>query len=162
MFSQLERQMKNINQEESAQLCRRRSFIGAGSAAAAGFALGADVDPTRRRFSMTVMNPKCMAGGAGLCVIMRTPLGKTCLFDTANGDIYGKSPMNNGKDIIAPWLRSHGIEKIDGPVISHYDADHFGGFLGQWDHFPFDRVFDCSYIHGHITASSDESRSRSR
>jgi len=124
----------------------RREFIASSSAAAMGFALGCRTTAQAGRFSMTVLNPKCMAGGAGLCVVMRTPRGKTYLFDTANGDIYGKLSMNNGKDIVAPWLRAHGIDKIDGLVISHYHADHFGGFLWLWDHFPIDRVFDCSYM----------------
>lgn len=126
----------------------RREFISLGAATTACLISGCRTASWSRAglFSMTVLNPKCMAGGAGLCVVMRTPGGKTYLFDTANGDIYGKSPRNNGKDIIAPWLVAHGVEKIDGLIISHYHADHFGGFLWLWNHFPIERVFDCSYM----------------
>jgi beta-lactamase superfamily II metal-dependent hydrolase len=87
-----------------------------------------------------------MVGGAGLAVVIRTPAGKTYLFDTGNGDFKGQKRKNNGKDIIAPWLRAHGIGKIDAVVITHYHADHFGGFLWLKDHFPIDRVFDNSFV----------------
>lgn len=97
-------------------------------------------------FSFSVLNPDCMVGGAGLCVVMRTPLGKTYLFDTANGDFRGKKRKNNGRDIVAPWLKAHGIDVIDGLVISHYHADHFGGFLWLSENFPVRRVFNNGFV----------------
>lgn len=99
----------------------------------------------RSRFALTVLNPDCMVGGAGQCCVLRMPSGNVYLFDTGNGDCKGEKTKNNGKDIIAPWLRARGITKIDGLVISHYHADHFGGFLWLKDHFEIGRVFNNNY-----------------
>ena len=97
-------------------------------------------------FEMTTIAPHSMCGGAGLCVILRTPRGKTYLFDTANGDPHGRKTENNGREIIAPWLRAHGVSEIDGLIISHYHGDHFGGFLWLWDHFPIRRVYNNGFV----------------
>jgi len=122
----------------------RKEFLGGLSAAVC--LAGCRSFGERGGFSFAVLNPDCMVGGAGLCVVMRTPGGKTYLFDAANGDFQGKRRKNNGKDIVAPWLKAHGIDVIDGLVISHYHADHFGGFLWLADNFPIRRVFNNGFV----------------
>lgn len=99
-----------------------------------------------RAFTFAVLNPDCMAGGAGQCVVMLTPGGKCYLWDTANGCPHTNKVKNNGKDIVVPWLKAHGVKAIDGLIISHYHADHFGGFLWMHDHFPIRKVFDNSFV----------------
>lgn len=101
-------------------------------------------------FSFTVLNPDCMNGGAGQCVVMRTPSGRTYLYDTGNGEFRnglaaGLRKKNNGRDIIAPWLTAHGVREIDGLVLSHYHSDHFGGFLWMSDRFPIKAVWNNGY-----------------
>ena len=108
----------------------------------------------RGEFSLTVLNPDCMCGGAGLAVVIRTPSGKTYLFDTGNGDFRGCRGKNNGHDIIEPWLRERGITSIDGLILSHFHADHFGGLLYLADHFPIRKIFDNSYVPGFGPAAS--------
>ena len=93
------------------------------------------------RFEMTVINPEVVDGGCGLCVIMRTPAGKTYLFDTA----CGHGAKSNGEDIIAPWLEKRGIGRIDGLILSHYHSDHFGGLRYLLDHFEVGHIFDNSF-----------------
>lgn len=121
----------------------RREFIGGGIATVC--LMGCRTFGAYGGFSFAVLNPDCMVGGAGLCVVMRTPAGKTYLFDTGNGDFKGEKRKNNGRDIVVPWLRAHGIEKVDGLIISHYHADHFGGFLWMWNHFPIAKIFNNNY-----------------
>lgn len=121
----------------------RREFV-AGAAAMGAEASVAAVS-SRGRFELTVLNPECNAGGAGLCVVLRTPAGKTYLFDTGNGPSPAKIDRNNGRDIIMPWLKARGIGKIDGLILSHYHADHFGGLLWLWNHFEIGRIFDNAY-----------------
>ena len=133
-----------------ADTTRRGFLVATGALALAAGAKGRAADastaPAKGRFSVTVLNPDCMVGGAGLCVVVRTPAGKCYLFDTGNGDFRGEKRKNNGRDLVAPWLRAHGISEIDGLVISHYHADHFGGFLWLFDHFPIRKVFDNSFV----------------
>lgn len=128
---------------------RREFLAGAGATALAlkgGAATAEGLGTGETAFSVTALNPDCMVGGAGLCVVIRMPSGKTYLFDTGNGDFRGQKAKNNGKDIIAPWLVAHGIREIDGVIISHYHADHFGGFLWLWKNFPIRRVYDNSFV----------------
>ena len=131
-----------INKSSDSQMFGRREFL-AGVAAVAtsgGFAVRAQ-DASSGRFEMTVINPEVVSGGAGLCVIMRTPCGRTYLFDAANGN----DKKSNGKDIIIPWLEKRGISRIDGLILSHYHSDHFGGLPYLLDHFEIGHVFDNSF-----------------
>jgi competence protein ComEC len=131
---------KEVSSKE--QMLGRRDFLtGAAAVAMAGGAGRAQADMPPGRFEMTVINPEVVSGGAGLCVIMRTPAGKTYLFDAANGD----DKKSNGKDIIIPWLEKRGISRIDGLILSHYHSDHFGGLLYLLDHFEIAHIFDNSF-----------------
>ena len=122
----------------------RRDFLAAATAATVtGGSMCVRADLPQGRFEMTVINPEVVSGGCGLCVIMRTPAGRTYLFDTANG--MDRAAKNNGKDIIIPWLKKRGIGKIDGLILSHYHSDHFGGLLYLADHFEIGHVFDNSF-----------------
>ena len=127
----------------------RREFLAGLAVVAAGTRMSAAEEAKSAApssgFSLTVLNPDCMVGGAGLCVVLRMPSGRTYLYDTGNGDCSGRMTKNNGKDLVAPWLRAHGIARIDGLVISHYHADHFGGFLWLKDNFPIARIFNNDY-----------------
>lgn len=122
----------------------RREMLGGLAVLTTEFVVGCRTLAGEGGFSFTVINPECLGGGAGLCVVMRTPAGRTYLFDTGNGT--SQTVRNNGRDIIAPWLEAHGIGVIDGLVISHYHSDHFGGFLWLAQNFPIRRVFDNGYL----------------
>ena len=136
-----EMQMKTNRSANSPMFGRREFLAGAAAlAASGGFAVETQSVPAGC-FEMTVINPEVVSGGAGLCVIMRTPSGRTYLFDAANGN----SKKSNGKDIIIPWLEKRGITRIDGLVLSHYHSDHFGGLPYLLDHFEVGHVFDNSF-----------------
>ena len=130
------------NKIDNYQMFGRREFMKgvAAVAASGGFAVKAQDVPSGR-FEMTVINPEVVSGGAGLCVIMRTPSGRTYLFDAANGN----DKKSNGKDIIIPWLEKRGISRIDGLILSHYHSDHFGGLPYLLDHFEIGHIFDNSF-----------------
>ena len=134
-------QMKADKSDNRQVLGRREFLAGAAAVAAVSGSAGAVGDMPPGRFEMTAINPDVVSGGAGLCVIMRTPAGRTYLFDAANGDIK----KSNGKDIIAPWLEKRGIGRIDGLILSHYHNDHFGGLPYLLDHFEVGHVFDNSF-----------------
>ena len=130
------------NESNARQMFGRREFLaGAAAVAAAKGSVAASQDMPPGHFEMTVINPEVVSGGAGLCVIMRTPAGRTYLFDAANGN----DKKSNGKDIIIPWLERRGISRIDGLILSHYHSDHFGGLLYLADHFEIGHIFDNSF-----------------
>ena len=58
----------------------RRDFVGGGAALLGATAVSrigaAEPSEKGRAFTFAVLNPDCMAGGAGQCVVMLTPAGK--------------------------------------------------------------------------------------
>ena len=119
----------------------RREFVGSAAATAAFAGTGFGAAP--KGTEITFLSLTCTDGGAGLAVVLRTPSGKTYLFDTGNGFSPERS---NGSTIVLPWLKAHGIREIDGLVISHYHADHFGGFLSMVGEIPIRRIFNNNYL----------------
>jgi competence protein ComEC len=63
--------------------------------------------------------------GQGMALLVETA-GHRLLYDTGPGYSPGSDA---GSRVILPWLRLHGIETLDGMVISHGDQDHSGGAL---------------------------------
>lgn len=58
--------------------------------------------------------------GQGDSTLIITPSGKNFLIDTG--------PAESGKNSILPLLKQLGITHLDAIFITHYDADHIGGF----------------------------------
>ncbi len=74
--------------------------------------------------------------GAGQCVVFRTPLGATFLFDagTQSGyDVYSQ--------VLAPFLRSQRLPAISAAFVSHANVDHFNALTEVAKHHPLRRVF---------------------
>jgi competence protein ComEC len=61
--------------------------------------------------------------GQGNAVLVETPNFRL-LYDT--GPAYS-AESDGGSRVILPYLRARGIDRLDGLVISHSDADHAGG-----------------------------------
>lgn len=62
--------------------------------------------------------------GQGDCIVVRTSSGQNYLFDCGS---TGRSGV--GKYVLLPYLKYHGIRKIDALFLSHPDADHVNGAL---------------------------------
>src|SRR5207302_1504600 len=60
--------------------------------------------------------------GHGGCVVIETPDGRVLLYDT--GTASGPDVVRR---VIAPYLWSRGISRIDELFLSHADLDHFNG-----------------------------------
>jgi competence protein ComEC len=111
----------------------------------------AETPPAAGKFALTVLNVPDVQRGCGLALVMRTPGGRTFLYDTGNGYPTATDPSgwagnhNTGRDLIAPLLARRGVKQLDGVVISHAHFDHFGGFIWLVDHFPIRKLYDPGY-----------------
>ncbi|MEN6308518.1 MAG: ComEC/Rec2 family competence protein [Anaerohalosphaeraceae bacterium] len=64
----------------------------------------------------------CLSIGHGQAVVLQSPNGDACLFDT--GSISNKDP---GSRVVIPFLKHKGIDRLQAAFISHSDLDHFNG-----------------------------------
>ncbi len=70
--------------------------------------------------------------GQGSCTLLELPGGKRALID---GGAITSPGFDSGKQIIAPFLFSKGIQKIDTIIITHADSDHYSGITHVLKHF---------------------------
>lgn len=63
--------------------------------------------------------------GQGDSCVIQTPSGKVIVVDTGNRSLNGQEDM--GRRVVAPYLRSQGIQRIEMLLLTHPDTDHIGG-----------------------------------
>jgi len=73
--------------------------------------------------------------GHGLCTVVHTASGRTIVYDC--GSMSLRSPAQS---ILAPYLRSRGVRKIDVIIISHANRDHYSGVEELTTLFPTDYI----------------------
>jgi len=78
--------------------------------------------------------------GQGDSVFIEFPKKGNMLIDAGGGEEGGK--VDAGKSVIAPYLWSRGINKIDLVLISHFHEDHFGGMVYILKNFKVGCVVD--------------------
>jgi len=76
-----------------------------------------------------------LAIGHGCCVVIEAPDGRVLLYDA--GTTTGPDAVRR---VIAPYLWSRGISRIDEVFVSHADLDHFNGLPELLKRFPVGRV----------------------
>ncbi|MFC1619637.1 DNA internalization-related competence protein ComEC/Rec2 [Candidatus Neomarinimicrobiota bacterium] len=81
--------------------------------------------------------------GQGDAVHLAFPDGGQMLLDAG----MWTPQFDYGERVVFPYLRSRGIRRLDGAIISHPQADHMGGFLYILDHMPVDGIWDTPNKH---------------
>ena len=84
-----------------------------------------------------------LAVGHGNAGVLRTPDGRTVLFDA--GSIAGPKITSR---VIAPFLWDKRVRRIDAIILSHSDIDHFNGLMMLARRFAIGEVFvPPSFVH---------------
>ncbi|MEW6358214.1 MAG: DNA internalization-related competence protein ComEC/Rec2 [Planctomycetota bacterium] len=78
----------------------------------------------------------CLDVGRGAAFVVEFPNGRNLLYDAGTARRY-----DVGRSVVAPFLWSRGIRKVDALVISHAHADHFSGVPAMCERFPVKSVF---------------------
>lgn len=79
--------------------------------------------------------------GQGDAIFIRTPDNYTVLIDAGErGNEY--SPFDAGKEVVLPYLKKNGIEKLDTVVMTHAHSDHVGGLLQVLDNIKVGEVLE--------------------
>ena len=73
--------------------------------------------------------------GQGLAVVVRTA-DHSLLYDA--GPLYS-AESDAGQRIIVPYLRAHGVRRIDTLIVTHRDKDHSGGVVAVEEALPIAR-----------------------
>ena len=94
--------------------------------------------------------------GQGLGVVVETQ-ERTFVYDT--GARYG-ARFNGGSGIIAPYLRSRGIDHIDLLMVSHGDDDHAGGYQGLVSTIVVDQLVSGADFNPPLSQGSEQIKCR--
>jgi competence protein ComEC len=76
--------------------------------------------------------------GQGDAAVIRTPGGHWLLVDAGP-----RTPGSDaGRSVVVPFLRRHGVRRLDAVVVSHAHADHLGGVPSVLDRIPAGEVLE--------------------
>jgi competence protein ComEC len=87
--------------------------------------------------------------GQGDSIFIIFPNKKTMLVD-AGGSPYwmGENAWDPGKEVVVPFVKSVGINKIDYIIVSHPHGDHFGGMFSVLNLLDIGEFIDNGYTEG--------------
>ncbi|MGP8142682.1 MAG: ComEC/Rec2 family competence protein [Terriglobales bacterium] len=83
--------------------------------------------PSRPHLRAGVMEMTAIDVGQGDSILLVTPEGRTLLIDAGGIPQWMHSDFDLGEQVVSPYLWHRGIDHLDLVVMTHPDADHYGG-----------------------------------
>lgn len=93
------------------------------------------LSPSTPKLDVTFMDV-----GEGMCVVVRSPSGRTMVVDCGTSTWRKKGSV--GDRLVAPYLQSLGVDDIDVVVLSHPHEDHLSGMPSLLGEKPAHLVLD--------------------
>ena len=86
--------------------------------------------------------------GQGDAAFVRFPSGKTMVVDGGERSEY----FDYGEQVLVPFLRSLGVQRVNVVVASHPHNDHIGGLVALLEHLEVDHFLDSGQVYDSWTA----------
>ncbi len=93
----------------------------------AGAAFALVLLPPKPQLQPGVLEITAIDVGQGDSLLIVTPENKTLLMDSGGLGATSRSDFDVGEEVVAPYLWSRGIRRLDVVAISHAHSDHIGG-----------------------------------
>ena len=106
---------------------RSRAWAASGLAALAAAAFWLAAIPPRAQLRPGVLEVTALDVGQADSTLLVTPERRTVLVDAAGAVGPMRSEFDFGEDVIAPYLWSRGLVRLDAVALTHAHADHIGG-----------------------------------
>jgi competence protein ComEC len=79
--------------------------------------------------------------GQGQCQLILTPQKRAILIDGGGTPGEPEASLDVARARVAPTLRALGVNKVDGVICTHSDADHLGGLVYVCERFRVGKMF---------------------
>ena len=99
---------------------------------------GLNVAVWQRWWTPATLQAVCLDVGQGDAMFLRFPDGKTALVDAGDRD----AEVDNGRDVVLPFLRYAGVDRLDFVLATHAHNDHLGGLVAVLEALPVGHYLD--------------------
>lgn len=116
----------------------RRCFLSIFFLAGVLFIISSITDKLTPSWKVTILD-----AGQADCIVIQSPAKRTYVIDTGV-----EKKRNPATEKIIPYLRNQGVQTIEAVIITHADADHFGGAAVLFKSFPVKALWlsECSRV----------------